>query len=413
MAKIAIVDLLFTWPPDGGARTDVKELVTRMAKEHEVCLFVPDYQHGFKRGLIKEELSFQIRKIPFPTIHSFNCKNICRKIKEAVAAFKPDKVWITDGWYIKPDVVLALKEYRPILRFYAYESLCLKQHGILFRQGKQCPINYLKANAKELLTCFACTIHHHHKLRDKTFLQEYFISGAYLPWYRNKVIRAIQSASTIIVYNELIKGLIHHLNPNIQITPSGIDLARFDLSAQSKDRSKSQEPIKIFMAGRTNDFYKGFSILLDACQQLWKTRQDFKLIATSTDKYAEPFVQTTGWLNQQDLPRLYMEADICIVPSIWPEPFGIVALEGMAAGKPVIATEVGGLKTIVRDGKTGYLVPPLDSTALSRKLEALLDNSSLRKEMGQCARKLVEEQYTWDNIYQRYYRHLFTDEKKI
>lgn len=407
MAKIAIVDLLFTWPPDGGARTDVKEIATRLAKEHEVCLFVPDYQHGFKRGLIKEELEFQIYKIPFPTIRSFNRKNICQKIQDAVAAFKPDKVWVTDGWYLKPDIILALKEYQPILRFYAYESICLKQHGILFRHGKQCQINYLKANALEQLTCLACTLHHHNKIRDKTFLQEYIISGAYLPWYRTKVINAIQSASTIIVYNDLIKGLISHLNRNIQVTPSGVDLNRFNLSAQSVERLNNHQPIKIFMAGRTNDFYKGFSILRDACYQLWKTRHDFRLIATSTEKYNEPFIQSTGWLNQQDLPKLYMEADICVVPSIWPEPFGIVAVEGMAAGKPVIATEVGGLKTIVREGETGFLVPPLDSKSLKEKLEVLLNNPQLRIQMGNRARQIVEQEYTWDTIYQKYYQHLF------
>jgi glycosyltransferase involved in cell wall biosynthesis len=407
MSKIAIVDLLFTWPPDGGARTDVKEIATRLAQEHEVCLFVPYYQHGFKRGLIKEELKFKIEKIPFPTIRSFNRKNICRKIKEAVAAFKSEKVWITDGWYLKPDIVLALKEYRPILRFYAYESLCLKHHGILFRHGQQCQINYLKASALEQLTCFACTLHYHIKLRDKTFFQEYITSGAYLPWYRTKVIKAIQSASTIIVYNDLIKGLINHLNTNIRVTPSGVDLDRFNLSSQSVEQSNNHQPIKIFMAGRTYDYYKGFSVLRAACQKLWEKRQDFQLIATSTERYDEPFIQSTGWLNQQDLPKLYLEADICVVPSIWPEPFGIVALEGMAAGKPVIATDVGGLRTIVRDRETGYLVPPLDAKSLKEKLEILLDNPQLRIQMGRRARQVVEQEYTWGIIYQKYYQDLF------
>jgi glycosyltransferase involved in cell wall biosynthesis len=410
MAKIAIVDLLFTWPPDGGARTDVKEIATRLAKEHEVCLFVPYYQHGFKRGLIKEELAFQIHKIPFPTISSFNKRNICQKIKEAVAIFKPDKVWITDGWYLKPYIILALKEYRPILRFYAYESICLKQHGILFRHGKQCQINYLKANVFEQLTCFACTLHHHNKLRDKAFFREYIISRAYLPWYRTKVIKAIKSASKIIVYNDLIKGLISHLNNNIQVIPSGVDLTRFNISPESAEQSQSHKPTRIIMAGRTRDFYKGFTVLRYACLNLWKKRQDFQLIVTSTEKtekYDDPVIKFTDWLNQQELSKLYMESDICVVPSIWPEPFGIVALEGMAAGKPVIATNVGGLKTIVRNGETGYLVPPLDPESLMQKLEYLLDHPELRRQMGDRARQIVEQEYTWDVIYQKYYQHLF------
>jgi glycosyltransferase involved in cell wall biosynthesis len=406
MAKIAIVDLLFTWPPDGGARTDVKEIATRLAKEHQVCLFVPDYQHGFKRGLITGNLPFEIRKIPFPTIRSFTRKSICRKIKQAVDEFIPDKVWITDAWYMKPHLVLALRKYRPILRFYAYESLCLKQHGILFRQGNFCPINFLTANLAERLTCFVCTLHHLNKTRDKTFIQEYFISGAYSPRYRKKVIKAIQTASQIIVYNNIIKDRISHLNDKVQITPSGVDLERFPI--RSNLSHSTLGPVKIFMAGRTDDFYKGFSILRNACQQLWKKRQDFQLIATSTEKFEDKFIISTGWLNQEELPQLYLEADICVVPSVWPEPFGIVALEAMAAGKPVIASNVGGLKTIVRDNETGFLVPPLDSDALLQKLEILLDDPHRRSEMGKRARQLVAEQYTWEYIYHQYYRHLFT-----
>lgn len=167
------------------------------------------------------------------------------------------------------------------------------------------------------------------------------------------------------------------------------------------------------MAGRTNDFYKGFSILRDACQKLRKKRTDFVLVATATESYKEDFIISTGWLNQDELSRLYLETDICVVPSIWPEPFGIVALEAMAAGKPVIATNVGGLKTIVRDNETGFLIPPMDPDILAQKLEILLDNPLLRKDMGKRAQQLVSERYTWDYIYKQYYRRLFTDDNKI
>jgi glycosyltransferase involved in cell wall biosynthesis len=71
-----------------------------------------------------------------------------------------------------------------------------------------------------------------------------------------------------------------------------------------------------------------------------------------------------------------------VAPSIWPEPFGLVALEAAAAGKPVIASDIGGLIDIVVDGETGILVPPGDRMALSQAMLKLIDDASLRERMG-------------------------------
>lgn len=73
---------------------------------------------------------------------------------------------------------------------------------------------------------------------------------------------------------------------------------------------------------------------------------------------------------------------MCLVPSIWPEPFGIVALEAMAAGRPVVASRIGGLADLVADGETGLLVPPGDPDALRAAIERLLANPTLRDAMG-------------------------------
>lgn len=82
---------------------------------------------------------------------------------------------------------------------------------------------------------------------------------------------------------------------------------------------------------------------------------------------------------------------IGLVPSVWAEPFGLVALEAMASGRPVIASRIGGLTDIVLDGETGLLVPPGDAAALRAALARLLADPALRERLGQAGRSRVAE----------------------
>src|SRR5439155_1314092 len=81
----------------------------------------------------------------------------------------------------------------------------------------------------------------------------------------------------------------------------------------------------------------------------------------------------------------YNAADVCVVPSYY-ESFGLVAVEAMACGVPVIASRVGGLRETVQDGQTGYLVPWLCPEPFAERLELLLDNEPLRRNPGRTAR---------------------------
>lgn len=75
-----------------------------------------------------------------------------------------------------------------------------------------------------------------------------------------------------------------------------------------------------------------------------------------------------------------------VAPSLWPEPFGLVALEAAAAGKPIVATAMGGLRDIVVDGETGLMVPPEDREALAAALQKLIADAGLRERLGAAAR---------------------------
>jgi len=96
----------------------------------------------------------------------------------------------------------------------------------------------------------------------------------------------------------------------------------------------------------------------------------------------------TGMRN--DIPEILAVSDLVVLPSLM-EGLGIVLLEAMAAGRPVVATWVGGVPEIVKDGETGFLVPPKNSKAIADAIIALLADEDLRKRMGKAGRSWVNE----------------------
>ncbi len=95
-------------------------------------------------------------------------------------------------------------------------------------------------------------------------------------------------------------------------------------------------------------------------------------------------VTFTGPVPQSDLPTYYGAADVLVLPSHY-ESFGLVALEAMACGTPVVVSRVGGLKTFVRNGESGYLIPWRCPDPFSQQIEVMLANPSLRRAMGSAA----------------------------
>ena len=106
----------------------------------------------------------------------------------------------------------------------------------------------------------------------------------------------------------------------------------------------------------------------------------------------EDRVVFTGF--RSDVPRLLSALDVVVLSSSAPEPFGRVVIEGMAAGKPVVATAAGGVLDIIEDGVNGLLVPPKDSRAIARAILWLLSNPEKAEQMGLAARRRVEERFT-------------------
>ncbi|OGO13393.1 MAG: glycosyl transferase [Chloroflexi bacterium RBG_16_47_49] len=103
-----------------------------------------------------------------------------------------------------------------------------------------------------------------------------------------------------------------------------------------------------------------------------------------------------GKRSQDSLPYYYSAAEVVVVPSQY-ESFGMVALEAMACGKPVVASQIGGLAYLVQDGVTGFTVPVDDPAELANRLTPLLQDSDMRDRMGKQAVQVAQD-YAWDKI---------------
>jgi len=108
-------------------------------------------------------------------------------------------------------------------------------------------------------------------------------------------------------------------------------------------------------------------------------------------------VRFLGRIPQEELPAVLRSVD-AVVCTPWYEPFGIVPLEAMACGVPVVAAAVGGLQDTVVDGVTGVHVPPRDPVAVAEALRALLPDAVRRRALGRAGRARVEREYTWDGV---------------
>ena len=115
-------------------------------------------------------------------------------------------------------------------------------------------------------------------------------------------------------------------------------------------------------------------------------------------------VRFSGWLSAEDLAQELADASVVAIPSLWPEPFGLVGIEALAAGRPVVASLTGGVGDWLQDGANGIAVPPGDERALARALEELLADPSRQSAMGEAGRVLVAERFSPE-------RHVATLEK--
>ena len=198
----------------------------------------------------------------------------------------------------------------------------------------------------------------------------------------------------------------------IVVIQNGINIDEFDIDYSKEEcRKKLSLPLdgKILLFLGTLSPHKGPDVLLKAMPKILKNIPDAKLVFVGSGEIrkklerickkisVEKYVEFVGFVGDTFKKALYYKsADVFVLPSFL-EIFGIVNLEAMACGIPIVASKVGGIPEIVKDGENGLLVPPRDSEALADAIIYLLENEDIREKMGKNGRKKGEN-YSWERI---------------
>jgi glycosyltransferase involved in cell wall biosynthesis len=368
---------------------------------YEVHVFVAACEGSWERGTVDPA------KLPFPstrldfTARQINRHEMPRRLCAAVDAWKPDVVFLCDGFFLKPYVSEALNHYPLALRYYAYELVCPRDSK-LFLNGATCPMNYLRTPE----TCRPCALQgmadEIRRWRFLSWTQEYIAARAFMPGYHSFLIQSLKHSRVIVVSNPLHVRQLEGFHPDVRIIPGGVNIEDFSYSPPALKGTADKKTI--FMPGRVEDPAKGMATLREAGERLARERNDFEIHVTHTDfSINNDWLKAIGWHKHDAVMELYKRSDICVVPSIWQEPFGLVAVEAMASGRPVCATRVGGLQDIVVHGETGFLFDAGNSAVLAEYLAKLLDDAGLRAQMGEAGRKRATEEYDWKRIAERCY----------
>ncbi|WP_231871562.1 glycosyltransferase family 4 protein [Planctomyces sp. SH-PL62] len=371
-----------------------------------------DVRHVYARfepwgvGRVAGDLPYPSEILDFDE-QEWNLPAVEHRFRRAVAAFDPDCVVVTDSWNVKPLLAEAARGYPYILRLQALECLCpLNNVRLLPQPGggfAQCGLNQLDDPAE----CSNCLMENG-RFSGALHQAEREFCGVGTREYHERLLRAFAGAEAVLAVNPPTAAMVAPYAKDVRVVTAGMDPARFPWPAPEEPREPwADGRCALFFAGLADEPMKGFHVVHEACRRLWSRRKDFVLEATIDPAPGdEEFLRCVGWQSQEDLPRRFRGADVVVFPTIAQEALGRTAVEAMAAGRPVVASRIGGLPFTVLDGETGLLCEPGDPDDLARKIEALIDDPEARARMGRAGRRRFEEHYSWDVIIEKHYRPL-------
>jgi glycosyltransferase involved in cell wall biosynthesis len=203
----------------------------------------------------------------------------------------------------------------------------------------------------------------------------------------------------------------------IRVIPMGIDPDKYRLGNFSDLKKKYKTRNIILSVGRLID-WKGIVFLIDAMPRVMKEHPDSILLIAGSGPEKESLVHRVhelglekmilflGVVSNEDLLSFYHSADVFVLSSInkggKTEALGVVLLEAMASGCPVIGCNVGGIPDIITDGENGFLVPEQDPDALAEKIVRILDDNELVKKFRKNGFIRIHDVFSWEIISKKF-----------
>lgn len=242
-------------------------------------------------------------------------------------------------------------------------------------------------------------------------------------WLRAVKRVVLGRAQSVVTNSSATRAVCRSLHPgrDYPVIPMGVDVdERFVVRERPAALAErlGVDGFTVLFVGRLSQ-EKGVAYLCDAFAQLAEDGRRAHLVVVGDGSErsrvealrARPGlrdrVHLVGWQQQRDLADYYALADVFVGPSVeqpdgWKEAYGLVFVEALASGTPVIATRTGGIADIVADGDNGFLVEQRDAAQIAERIAALMDDDELRARLARNARTRVSDGLSWRAVTERY-----------
>ena len=242
-------------------------------------------------------------------------------------------------------------------------------------------------------------------------IHEILVKPSFLPRLLHRL--AVRSSDAVVCISEAVRAHVQKDVPaaKLLVIPNGIRPATFSDESPESLRAALNLPLDSLLIGTLGRIsaWKGQTVLAEAAALIRESGRNahFLVMGGVFDGDMRPLIALENVIREHHLEStfsirdfrpdardLLRALDLFVLPSVLPEPFGLVVTEAMAAGLPVVATDQGGPREIVVNRETGLLVPPSDPQALAEALGYLLDHPAIRQQYGEAGRKRLLEHFS-------------------
>jgi glycosyltransferase involved in cell wall biosynthesis len=353
----------------GGAEVYIKDLTQQLRKRtHKVFHF-----------FIDEKINKNNNKLIYYLNHNYFSFKLYKKLREYIQKIKPDIIHLHNNHLYTNSILMACKNYKIVQTVHDYGMICPISWAVKKR-------NYSLCNCKQGLKC-----------------------GLYcLPFSRNILSFCIPD----IIRKKIIKKNIDlFISPSIKLKEfleesrlNNVTYLPYFKAISCLRPKKSKKKNIVLFVGALQE-HKGVKYLIKAMSKVIRKVRDVKLVIvgdgpekTKLIDYSKKlrineYINFVGGISHDRISKYYEDAFVVAIPSIWMENSPLVAYETMNYGKSIIASNIGGLPDLIKDGKNGFLVERFDTNMIAKRIIQLFNNKKFARQMGENGRRMLEDNF--------------------